>query len=108
MIGLIGSIDMLYTFLLFWPATVLPVLLLVTLLQFFIPMNMLFRSLAGQKHNKVHIGAAMIILVATLVGLVGVTKVPGEPTMLMYSLMFLGCGVMLALSHNLKEAIIRS
>jgi hypothetical protein len=47
MIGLIGSIDMLYTFLLFWPATVLPVLLLVTLLQFFIPMNMLFRALAG-------------------------------------------------------------
>jgi len=54
----------------------------------------------------VHIGATLIILVATVVGLLGVAKVQGEQ--LMYSLMFLGCGVMLALSHNLKESIIRT
>ena len=47
LIGLIGALDMLYTFLLFWPATVLCGLLLVTLLQFFIPMNMLFRAIIG-------------------------------------------------------------
>lgn len=66
---------MLYAFLLFWPATVLPVLLLITLLQFFIPMNMLFRSMMGLKHFKIHIAATLLILLATVIGLVGVGSI---------------------------------
>lgn len=98
---------MLYTFLLFWPATVLPVLLLVTLLQFFIPMNMLFRALVGVQHYRVHIFATFIIVLAIVVGLFGVARLQTDPNQFMYSLMFLGCEVMLALSHNLKESLNR-
>lgn len=98
---------MLYAFLLFWPATVLPVLLLITLLQFFIPMNMLFRTVMGLQHYNIHIVATSVIILATIIGLIGCSRVTTDPNQFAYSLVFLGGGMMLALSHNLKESIVR-
>lgn len=98
---------MLYAFLLFWPATVLPILLLITLLQFFIPMNMLFRTLMGLEHHKIHIVATSVIILATLISLIGVGRQQTDPNQFAYSLVFLAGGVLLALSHNLKESIVR-
>lgn len=99
---------MLYTFLLFWPATVLPELLLVTLLQFFIPVNMLFRTIIGWRHHKIHVAASVAIIAAVGIGLAGVGMAVTDPNQLAYALLFLGCGVLLALSHNVKEIIVRS
>jgi hypothetical protein len=101
------TIDMLHAFLLFWPATVLPLFLLITLLQFFIPMNMLFRMMMGLQHHKIHITATVIILLATTIGILGVGRMTTDPNQFAYSLVFLVGGVMLALSHNLKESIVR-
>jgi drug/metabolite transporter (DMT)-like permease len=70
-------------------------------------MNMLFRSLVGVQHKKIHIIAVGIVSIGVFVGLIGASISNTEPSELVYSMMFLGCGVMLALSHNLKEGIIR-
>ena len=43
-ISLVGCLDMLKSFFLFWPANVMPLWLLVSLLQVFIPLNMILRS----------------------------------------------------------------
>lgn len=44
-IATIGAIDMIRAVLLFWPANVLPLYLLITLLQIYIPLNYLMRQL---------------------------------------------------------------
>jgi hypothetical protein len=43
-ISLVGCLDMLKSFFLFWPANVMPLWLLVAMLQLFIPLNMILRS----------------------------------------------------------------
>ena len=64
-IGIIGAFDMLYAFFLFWPANVIPLWLLTSLLQLFIPLNMLLRSCCiGLKHYKIHYLAGLVILVS--------------------------------------------
>lgn len=61
-IGLVGMLDMLYAFFLFWPANVIPVWELLVLLQLFIPFNMMLRSTClGLYHYKVHTISAIII-----------------------------------------------
>ena len=45
-VTIIGALDMLYAFFLFWPANILPYYLLISLLQIFIPLNLMMRSLA--------------------------------------------------------------
>lgn len=73
-IGIIGALDMLYAFFLFWPANMIPLWLLVSLLQLFIPLNMLFRSCCiGLKHYKMHVLAGFVILVAIVINLVDIT-----------------------------------
>ena len=63
-------LDMLYAFFLFWPANVIPVWMLVTLLQFFIPLNMLVRSCCiGLQHHKIHAVAGFIIFGAVIINL---------------------------------------
>ena len=98
---------MTYAFLLFWPTTVLPALLLITLLQFFIPMNMMFRKILGLTQYKVHLCATVIIILATIIGIAGVAIKKTDPNQFLYSLVFLFSGVMLALSYIMKESIIR-
>ena len=69
---------MLYAFFLFWPANVIPIWLIITLLQLFIPLNLFLRSCCvGLKHYKIHIYASLIILVGVGINL-GDLGVPTE------------------------------
>jgi len=53
-IGLLGTLDAMYMFLFFWPAKTLPIWLLISMLQFFIPLNMLLRSCCMEgKFNRI-------------------------------------------------------
>jgi hypothetical protein len=61
--GLISVLDMFYVFFLFWPANVIPIASLVTLLQLFIPLNMIIRRLfLAHSQYKTHWMAGSIIL----------------------------------------------
>ena len=61
----------------------------------------------GLEHHKIHIAATSVIILATLIGLIGVGRQQTDPNQFAYSLVFLAGGVLLALSHNLKESIVR-
>ena len=101
---------MLYAFFLFWPANMIPIWLLVSLLQFFIPLNMLFRSCCiGLKHYTTHVIAGFIILVAVVLNMVDITDSKEDKDKYMhYALLFLLCSLFDVVSHALKESIVRS
>lgn len=88
----------------------IPLWLLVSLLQFFIPLNMLFRSCCiGLKHYTVHVVSGFIILVAVIVNMVDISGSKTEYTKYMhYALLFLLCSLFDVVSHALKESIVRS
>lgn len=98
---------MLYAFLLFWPAVILPVLLLITLLQFFIPINMFFRALTGLRHHKKHLAASFVIVLSVGIGMVGIDRLKTDPNDFLYAGLFLICSILLSFSHILKERVIR-
>ena len=61
-IMIVAAVDMFYVFFLFWPANVIPVSFLVTLLQLFIPLNMLLRRWCmRQRHFRMHLAAGFLI-----------------------------------------------
>lgn len=99
---------MLYAFLLFWPAAVLPVLLLVSLLQFFIPTNMALRAMMDLKHHKKHVAAALTIVVAVCVNMYGIDRTKTDPNQFLYAGLFLLCSLLLSFSHIIKEHVVRS
>ena len=101
---------MLYAFFLFWPANMIPIWLLVSLLQFFIPLNMLFRSCCiGLKHYVTHVAAGFIILIAVILNMIDITDSKKENENYMhYALLFLLCSLFDVVSHALKESIVRS
>jgi len=111
-IGIIGALDMLYAFFLFWPANVIPIWLLCSLLQFFIPINMLFRRCClGLKHYAIHTVAGLTILIAVILNIVDLeSNIAGnDGTMYMnYAILFLFCSLFDVISHALKESIVRS
>mmetsp|Transcript_21402 Transcript_21402/g.26340 ORF Transcript_21402/g.26340 Transcript_21402/m.26340 type:complete len:273 (-) Transcript_21402:549-1367(-) len=111
-IGIIGALDMLYAFFLFWPANMIPVYLLVALLQFFIPLNMLFRSCClGLKHYAIHVIAGFVILLATILSMVDLADYEEGHTSrnyMRYALLFLLCSLFDVVSHALKESIVRN
>jgi hypothetical protein len=109
-IGLVGMLDMLYAFFLFWPANVIPVWMLLVLLQLFIPLNMLVRrGCLGLSHFKVHSMSALIILAAIGIAMLNFTTAGYQTGGLMvYTVLFLVCAVFDAMSHALKESIVRS
>ena len=104
------AFDMLYAFFLFWPANMIPLWLLVSLLQFFIPLNMLFRSCCiGLKHYPTHVLAGFIILTAVVVNMIDITDSKQDSDKYMhYALLFLLCSLFDVISHALKESIVRS
>jgi len=71
MISLVGCLDMLKSFFLFWPANVMPLWLLVSMLQLFIPLNMILRSCCIQNvlHYNVHWLSALVILVGCIISM---------------------------------------
>lgn len=103
---------MLYAFFLFWPANMIPIWLLVSLLQFFIPLNMLFRSCClGLKHYAIHVLAGFVILIATLLNMVDLADGLGgakNKEYMHYALLFLLCSLFDVISHALKESIVRN
>ena len=103
---------MLYAFFLFWPANMIPLWLLVSLLQFFIPLNMLFRSCCiGLKHYTIHVAAGFLILIATVLNLIDITDTKSpelKEKYMRYALLFLLCSLFDVISHALKESIVRS
>ena len=68
----VSIIDLLKAFFLFWPANAMPMWLLISLLQLFIPLNMLLKSFCidGVQHHKIHWIAALIIMVGCIVNMV--------------------------------------
>lgn len=61
---------MFYAFFLFWPANEISPWLMITLLQFFIPMNMIFgKCCSGIQYYKIHVMAALVILAGIVVNM---------------------------------------
>ena len=106
------AMDMLYAFFLFWPANIIPLWLLVSLLQFFIPLNMIFRSCCMRlKHFYMHMVAGFIILCAIVTNMIDIKKEgdkEGATDYLQYALLFLLSSFFDVMSHALKESIVRS
>ena len=109
-IGIIGAFDMLYAFFLFWPANIIPIWLLCALLQFFIPLNMVFRSCCvGNTHFKRHIFAGLIVACGIVLTMVDVIADPDDQDLyLNYAFLFLLSSLFDVISHALKESIVRS
>lgn len=104
-----SAFDMLYAFFLFWPANVIPLWLLCSLLQLFIPLNMLLRSCCiGLKHYKIHVLAGVVIFLAISLAMYGAFDSRDTDQELYYSCLFLLCSLFDVLSHAIKEAIVRS
>jgi predicted metallopeptidase len=93
--------------LLFWPANVLPLYLLITLLQIYIPLNYLMRQLVvGVKQHKKHTFAALTILLSVGVNsgtLSGNWKQYGP-----YYIMMLVSAFFELLSITMKESLVRT
>merc|ERR1712166_780576 len=69
-IMLVGFLDMTYAFLLFWPANSFPIWIMVSLLQLFIPLNMLIRYVTMElRFQRNHYIAGGIILAAIVLNL---------------------------------------
>ena len=98
-------------FFLFWPANIVPTWLLATLLQLFIPLNMLMRRLCCIYHEpfRVHTISGLVILLAVGVSLYGYfKKQPDNQENVNYTLLFIVSAFLDVLSHLLKECIVRS
>ena len=66
-------LDMVYAFLLFWPANILSPWLFITLLQFYIPMNLFLKSFINKlQYNRIHFYSAFLILVGIALSLCGI------------------------------------
>ena len=90
----------------------IPLWLLVSLLQFFIPLNMLFRSCCiGLKHYTLHVAAGFIILFAVVINLIDITdtKDPQQKDLYThYALLFMLCSLFDVISHAMKESLVRN
>lgn len=74
LIGFIGCLDMLYAFFLFWPANVMNMLMIVVLMQLFIPLSVFMRvCCVGLKHYPTHLISAFVILLGVIFSLVDLT-----------------------------------
>ena len=100
---------MLYAFFLFWPANVLPIWLLVTLLQLFIPLNLLVRGCCVKVAlHKTHIAAGIIIFCAVAVNILLFIFEEYKSEYAKYSLLFMLSSACDVVSHSIKENIVRS
>jgi hypothetical protein len=71
---------MAYAFLLFWPANVISPWLMISLLQFFIPLNLFFKSCFSRlEYFRVHFIASLVIFVGVIINMVEVKDNIGGP-----------------------------
>src|SRR5947209_2226013 len=101
---------MFYAFFLFWPANVIPIWVIISLLQLFIPLNLLLRSCCiGLKHKKLHVAAALVILIGVGVNLIDFSyDYYHMDERIRYTLFFMLCSFFDVLSHAIKEGLVRS
>lgn len=101
--ALISILDMFYVFFLFWPANVVPIAWLITLLQLLIPLNMIY-----QPHFMIHRVAGAIIFLAGVLWFVRVAIVDPDSSQLKYCLFLVLSAVLEAISVAIKEGLVRS
>lgn len=106
----------------------MPIWLLVTLLQLFIPLNMMLRSccIDGVEHRKIHWFASLIIIAGCSINMVTLKDVDNEVSLFRAILNLIFCrlqkwpngasytgllilsAVLDVISHTTKEALVRS
>ena len=97
---------MLYAFFLFWPANVLPLYLLIALLQIYIPLNILSRSLFMESDQYAkHKLASLIITVAVVLN--SFVLIDNWDRWGAYYWLFLASAAFDVMSHGLKENLVR-
>lgn len=110
---LIAVIDMLKSLFLFWPANSMPIWLFLSLLQLFIPLNMLFRSccISGIRHSRIHQISSAIIFVGCIINSLTLLDNSGNSVgedFRKNSLMLIISTFLDVISHTIKEALVRS
>lgn len=74
-ICILGLLDMFYAYFLFWPANEISPLLLLTLLQVFIPLNMIFgRCFSSIQYYKLHLLAGLVIIAGVAVNMISLSQ----------------------------------
>lgn len=109
----ISILDMLKSFFLFWPANVMPFWLLISLLQLFIPINLFLRSccIEETRHYKIHWLSGLMILVGCILNMFTISTHKDETkkdNYLYFSFMVVLSSVLDAISHTIKEALVRT
>ena len=113
--GLVSILDMFYVFFLFWAANDVPAGTLITLLQLYIPLNMIIRRLfLSQSHYFPHWIAGGIIIAAWGIAYIRVLffteidKAQDEYNTLLYSLFIPLSTLLEVVSLGIKEGLVRS
>ena len=111
----VSIIDLLKAFFLFWPANTMPMWLLISLLQLFIPLNLLLKSFCidGVQHYKIHWIAACIIFVGCIINMFTLgyqNHMTGDEKKqnVVFSILLILSAVLDVISHTIKEALVRS
>jgi len=108
---LVGFLDMSYAFLLFWPANGFPIWIMVSLLQLFIPLNMLIRYITMElRFQRNHYIAGGIILAAIVLNLFDFAfpDYEGKDEYMKYVGLFIGGQIINNVSMAIKEHTVRS
>jgi len=108
---LVGFLDMTYAFLLFWPANSFPIWIMVSLLQLFIPLNMLIRYLTMElRFQRNHYIAGGIILAAIVLNLFDFAFPvwQSKDEYMKYVGLFIGGQIINNVSMAIKEHTVRS
>lgn len=109
----VAFLDLMKAFFLFWPANVVPIWLLLTMLQYKIPFITLLRSCCIEEvsHYLIHWFSALLIFVGCIVNIFTLKYYPDEDNGTNYKFMtfylLLSCGLDV-ISHTIKEALVRA
>ena len=113
--GIVSILDLFYVFFLFWSANELPIGVLITYLQFYIPLNMLTRKVfLGQSHYLPHWMSGLTILLAwsiSYIRLAYFTDVDtsiDDPYPLKYIFFLWFSSLLEVISLSIKECLVRS
>ena len=105
---IVGALDMGYAFCLYWPADIIPILVLVCQMQLFIPLDTLFSKLVcGRKEKTKHVLVALFTLFGTTMSLISFLR-NADNNSEKYILLFVLGQLMNVLSFQLKESIVRN
>jgi len=69
---------------------------------------MFLRSMLGLRHHKIHLVAAVVIVLAVGIGMCGINRLVTDPNEFLYATLFLLCSILLSFSHIIKERVVRT